>query len=283
MLFGKQNKSRINFDKISEEVTSKFFNEAVPLTDGVMDVAEREQMNPEEIKRTIEKSNTLAVLKLLKTNKDKKAEIDLADYDAVIAKTHGSDDMPKNESSSKSQSDGQKIATKTASHSIPHMRNKNHDGIDLFNAFGLDRASLAKHASDESQKTLKDIFALKKEINELKHEKFAYEMAVYDNIDYLVSEFSNLNGPDFHKYANESYTMFGNSIKPILNTVANNVKENEPELVKVAYVVDDRTDLHTKTATIYDSLNSIIEVDQKLVQKQNDLETTWQSQKQAQN
>jgi hypothetical protein len=69
---------------ISVKVVEGFINAKTPLNDGICKQASELELNPEQIKRVVEASNTIAYLKLQKEAQDKTFEFPVASYDAVL-------------------------------------------------------------------------------------------------------------------------------------------------------------------------------------------------------
>lgn len=71
---------------ISVRVVSKFMTKQASLTDAISEEAKSLELNPEQIKRVIESSNTIAYLRQLETATDRSFEFPVATYNEVMGK-----------------------------------------------------------------------------------------------------------------------------------------------------------------------------------------------------
>lgn len=70
---------------ISIKVVEGFLNDKTPLSEGLAKEASYHGMNPEQIKRAVEASNTITYLKLIKEAEDRTFEFPLCKFDEVMA------------------------------------------------------------------------------------------------------------------------------------------------------------------------------------------------------
>jgi hypothetical protein len=68
----------------SVKVVEDFINNKTPLSEGIAKCASDMELNPEQTKRMVETTNTIAYLKLQKEASDKTMEFPLADYTQVM-------------------------------------------------------------------------------------------------------------------------------------------------------------------------------------------------------
>lgn len=257
--------TKVPFDQLASEASQALFTDGTPLNDSVVKIAQRESLNPEETKRLVEKTNTLATLTMLKAAADKKAEIFLAEADTVLDKTHfAKPEVEKTASAS------------TSFFNIPDLRTldrikdvKLHPGIDK-TAAAIPKKLTAKTAFTASQK-----------IQELTQKKFAEEIKVKDSIDFIISEFSKMRAPDFGKFAEEVYTIYGEPSLGVLSKIAEITRDKMPdEMEKVASIIDDSTMLHKKYAQINQGIVNIIMLDNDLTSAKKEYLDFWNSVKQ---
>jgi len=69
---------------ISVSVVEGFINHKVPLNEGIAKQASEMELNPDQIKRVVEASNTIAYLRLQKEAEDKTFEFPVGDYEGVM-------------------------------------------------------------------------------------------------------------------------------------------------------------------------------------------------------
>lgn len=245
----------INFDKLAEEVVSVFYAKGTPLTETLSKVASRECLNTDEVRRLVERSNTSAVLQLLKVSSDKKAEIDLADPVDVLRQTHGPQESVKEASDTSS------------TFQIPDTRSQKLE-LTTFMPKMVKAASIAPKDTSE-------IFRLTKLENELLRTKTAQEMTIQDNLDYLVSEFSKRNAPDFNKFASEITHVHGQAAEVLLKGLSNTLDIPITDLTKTAGVIDDTTPMFKKFAEVLAQLNDLQGTNQEYLKVKTDAANFW--------
>ena len=247
----------INFDKLAEEVVSVFYAKGTPLTETLSKVASRECLNPDEVRRLVERSNTSAVLQLLKVSSDKKAEIDLADPVDVLRQTHGPQESVKEASDTSIPSAFQ----------IPDTRSQKLE-LTTFMPKMVKAASM-------KPKDASEIFRLTKLENELLRTKTAQEITIQDNLDYLVSEFSKRNAPDFSKFASEITQVHGQAAEVLLKGLSTTLEIPIEDLTKTAGVIDDTTPLFKKFAEVLAQLNDLRNTNQEYLKVKTDSANFW--------
>jgi hypothetical protein len=244
-----------NFDKLSEEVANKFFSENEPLEDIIVKVAGREKLNPEEVRRLTEMSNTCATVKLLKSSRDKTAEVVLADYDNVIKSTHPTDTVIVKEA---------KYLNSTMKFPEERLSSKN---ISLRS---LEKTAQSNTIIDKTKK----VFTFRKQLEELTRQKTASEIRIMNGFDYLIAEFSKMGAPDFNKFASEVYSIYGSVAQAALDNLAKALDE-KIVLEKVAYIIDDRTNVMAKFASVYDDIRKLLDIRKGITEVKAKLNTEW--------
>ena len=259
-----------DFDKLADDISNDFLESGIPLNEGIKGVAIRSQLNPEQIRRLVEKTNTLATVKVIKSAMDKRAEFTLADSAIILADTHGS--LEDTEGTAKTAEDTDGIPM-----SLPDCRKKEYSDsfLKLAASYTSGEQSRPKH-----DKNIVEIFRLENEATGILNAKIACELQVQDNIDFIISEFSVWNAPDFSKFANEAITVYGDSLAPVLAKIAEYISE-PVNFCKVAYVVDDSDLLIKKAGDILSGLRQLIYIDKKLTATKVALDNTWTSTKAA--
>lgn len=262
-----------NFDALAEQAATQFFSKGTTLSDSIVEIATREKLNPMEIQRLVEKSNTAATLKLLSISTDKKAEFKVADYEDIINKIYPKEDTKspaaKPEEPVKkevSKDDEDTSATKTASYnedrgsiplSLPNTRRGSLKGATL------PSVSLQKVASEKTPALSTQIFKLSKAIEETAQEKIACEMRIQNRAEHIVTAFSSFTAPSFSKFANEVHTIYGAIAHPLIKGIAQSLKE-PVELTKIASIVDNTTKSHTLFKEAQESLHHLVDLQDKL-------------------
>jgi hypothetical protein len=225
-----------NLDDLAQVAITNFIRKSVPLNDTIKELAERHELNAEEVKRVVGKANTGAMLHMLANSADKKQEFPLADY------TLPTKSVPE-------------VSTFDTEH-LPDWQSDPDVDFDL------------RYPEQETEKTaaeyinLKGYFTSKIEKQQLDQTKVAAEQRIYDGVDYLVSEFSKYKAYDFHKFANEIYTVYGKIAEPLLNSIATGLDE-DIVLSKYAGIVDDTHAYFGKFAEVMSFLKTLISVNER--------------------
>lgn len=231
--------SNVNFQGHAENIAADFFDRGTPLVDGIVKVAKDNSLNPEEIKRLTEKTNTQASIRFLKTAEDKKATFALADFAQVLTITHPA---------------AEEKAEKTASvyKGLPNTRKE---------VYGPLFEKKAAEEVDPAEKIdgMRAIFTLRCEIEKRGLEKVALEQKLTDRLDWLASEFSRYRGPDFAKYASECLAVFGQKARPALDNLARYL-EVKIEKTAAEGMVDDTTKPIQAMREICDGLEELVKL-----------------------
>ena len=79
---------RSDYEQKADEAVRSFLDGGVPLEDGIVNIATRDQLNPEQIKRIVEMANTSAFLEMFKNKSgdDRMVEFETASPESVIKK-----------------------------------------------------------------------------------------------------------------------------------------------------------------------------------------------------
>ncbi len=252
--------TKVDFPKLASQIAEDYFTDGTSLTEGVVKVAKQYSFNPEEIKRLSEKTNTHAVVRMLKTAEDKKGTIPVVDYKAVLTQTHPT------------ETPYEVVKLASTNFEIPYTRKNTK----------LEKVAFQKLASPEpkQERILPEIFKKEKEIQDLNQEKIAAEISTQDNIDFIISEFYKYNAPNFSKFAAEAYAMVGKKSKLLLNKMAEylKVKEKDTNFEKQARdltYVDDSDPLLKRFETVITNLTKIAHLETKKKDLQGELELLW--------
>lgn len=265
-------KTNLDFDGLADSVAGRFFEDGTELNQGVIDVAEKLDLNPEEVRRLVEKTNTIATVKMLRSTRDKKSELNLADFDEVKKSTH-----PDGVDEDEDVADEEKTASeRRVFDSLPDTRNTDRYNDIFANYFDKYIVTSEKTASSEKPRNyLTEIFNYEKSIQELSRKKTASELKIQDDLDFIISEFSRWNSPDFNKFANEAVTLHGNIATAPLTKIAEYLGEDN-EFEEVSYVVDDGDRILEKIGSVIEGLTSIIEDNKQIEAAKKSLDDTWE-------
>ena len=214
----------IDFKAFASTVVDEHERTGKDIEDCLVEASEKRKLTPEEIRRLVEKTNTELSLRHLR-GANKKESFRLANYDSVLARTHGADEEEVDEAS--------EGVEKTAS--LPCTRKKPRVSAPLFPVGQLKVAE--QHVVDST-----DFFLLRKECDAAKFEKMAIEQRLNSNLEWLAKAFQQRTAPDFGKFAADAVALLGNNAAFVVRHLAT-VTGKKPLSKKAAsLVVDDSTE-----------------------------------------
>lgn len=256
-----------NFVALADEAADELFNNGTTLSSAVADIAKREALNPEEVRRLVEKANVIATVRMLRISTDRKATIALAEVGDVLDLTHPA------ATTSDTESDGAEPMPEQEKTAVlkEHRRNAFMDLEAIFRVHGQ-----VKTAQEFKRNTAHvDIFKKRRALEEAKMKKVACEIRIKDSIDYLASEFSKYEGPDFEKFAAEVVALHGKKSAPVLASLAQYLR-CKADLTKTAdYIIDDTTKLHRKIAEVCTGLADILKQESTIATLSKELSDKW--------
>ena len=279
-----------NFEGLATNVVDKFFSDGSPALDIIIaDVAKSSDLNPNEIKRLVEKSNLQTMLRFLQTSEDKRVEFDMADYDKVMPLVYsGNDDLE----SSSEITDTPIDSDVAGASNIPDIRKeaglKTKDGIDVLEAFlaqNRSQTQMQKQANvltETKHIRVNEIFKMEKSAAELRQVKVQKELNLNNIIDKMATDFCAMDGPDFKKFAQEANELHGAAATPLLTNLAKVMRE-DITFIKEANrdntlsksVIDNTTEQHTQFKEAQEELFSYIKVATQLSKMQELIKTKW--------
>lgn len=233
-----------NFQQMAQVIANDFFTRGTSLEDGIVKAAGEYEMTPEEVKRLVEKTNTAASIQLLRSAENKKDSFDLAKFASVITRTHST--APASPSPAPSMYTG-----------LPNTR-------DARPAPAEEKTAQETPAPAAVYNTA-GLFAMRQHVDKLKQEKFAGELALRDGIDFLLSEFSAMNGPDFGKFAAESQALFGAAAEVLIPGMASYLRAGEPsEKLAEHHIIDDTTPVMRRMAAVCEGLGKLASLERSI-------------------
>lgn len=234
----------VNFQALAENIVNNFYSDGTPLADGIVKISKENSFTPEEVIRLLEKTNTAASIHLLKTADDKKATFTLAQPDLVLQQTHPmvSDDVEEEKTAS----------VKQEYFGIPKTR-----GV-------LPKIPSFEKTASESKPSIdavRSVYVVKQALDSKKLEKVALEQKIQDKIDYLVSEFNVWKGPNFEKFASDSYNIYGIKSVPVLMGISKYLGVNLKKIACDCEDFIDNTTSHMKAMkSICNGLDTIVKL-----------------------
>ena len=208
-----------DYEKFAEAAVTNFVNGEIALNDSILKIAEANDLNPDQIKRVVEMSNTQAFLKLYGNQEEKTAnvEFEVADSGKILKDYYKQPELTK-------------VASDLAEQ-VP-------DEFELF--LSEIPNPMEKTASDSSEqghyyeepKQKLDKYALinslRKVASNMKDKIYEEEHYAIDGIEKLSSDFAGLYGPDYEEFEKEALLIHGTYITPILNDIRGNIRHSKP-------------------------------------------------------
>ena len=283
-----------NFDGLADSVVDKFFAKDSPTLDNIIvSEAKSSELNPNEIKRLVEKSNLMTMLRFLQTSEDKRVEFDMADYDKVLPMVYSGNASldAKDAKLTLSDSINSLDPLDSLDSAIPDIRKQASlhtiDGVDVLQAFLAQNITMKKEASQPIPQTkhirVNEIFKMEKCAAELRKIKVQKELNLNNIMDKLATDFCTMNGPDFSKFAQEAYYIHGKSSTALLHNLAKVMREEvtftkQAEQVNQAdevNVIDNTSDQHLQFNEAQEELMSYIKVATQLEKMQEHITAKW--------
>lgn len=128
------------------QAVTDFVSNGVPLSQGIAKIASTQELNPEQIKRVVEASNTVAHLKMISGSSDRTAEFPVAKYETVL----GHMVQP---------GEGSNLVT-----AAPSEAYNSSQGTGEFTKYSMDQSQLETHLA-------RGILATKSEIEKIAYDK----------------------------------------------------------------------------------------------------------------
>ena len=207
-----------NLEKWAKTITASFVDDNVPLTDGVVKVAERENLNQEQTRRLVEAVNTNTFLhkfnSMAKTggeNSDRNVEFETADADAVFSRM---------------------LTTAKTAMYVPTTTTPQQDEADFALPLPATRY-LSTQTSTETQKTAgvrsvettrreprikraSVVSRLRKTAEYLKDQDYQARFEYTGAVQNLVDSFRRIDGPSFDAFEKDAYYQYGEDAIPQL-------------------------------------------------------------------
>lgn len=203
-----------DYERMSDTVVNDFLKEDVNLNDGILKVAQERDLNPEQVKRLVEMSNTKTFLKKFseKDDGDKNVNFDVADSNKIL-KAFYSDDAPKSIKITKvtiSRVPGNDLEL-----DFPDMMRSIRENIpEPVKEEKEEKAASEKIDTTEEVKITKKAkykttLRLRKIAEELLNRVYESEYSYNDERDKLASEFCKLYGPDYREFEKDAILHYG--------------------------------------------------------------------------
>ena len=220
-------------DKLAHQVVDRFLTEKVALTEGVVDTARQENLNPEQIKRLVESVNNLTFLQKFNgtpTGQDRVVEFETANPNAAIQRLL---------EDAKTECNPSPDATKTGScEELPFTR------AGLPEALPEEKTAAAPEtrSPDKSLTVLK----LRKTAELLGEQKYQARIGLTETLEALATRFTRTGGVTFHTFEKDAFYKWGDTAGPYLQLLRQSLRLPTAEydystMSKVARIIDSNT------------------------------------------
>lgn len=230
-----------HLEKFATEVVDGFFQGETPMTEGVVKVAERENFNPEQIKRLVEAANNMAFQRKFSEaegpDRTAATEFQTADPNAAIQKLIGA---AKEVMDAVEQSGCPMTPDGDLTQDLPVTRP---DAPQLNMAGPED--NLNKVGEPKVRGHIM-IMKLRKTAEVLKEQEYQKRVDLTDQFQKLATVFTRLNGPVFEDFEKDAFYHWGPRAAPHLQLLRQSLRKeaatyDHGAMTKVARVVDAGT------------------------------------------
>lgn len=228
-----------DYERMSDGVVSDFMSKSASLNDGILKLAQDLDLNPEQVKRLVEMSNTKAFLKIFNKKNEGTRDVDFDVADAKkILKDFFSADGPKSMKITKVTIS--KMPTDTMCPSLES------DFPDMMEGTRRGKPALVvvKSASEQLEEKVaeaddtfntktkyKEILKLRKVAEELMNRVYESEHDYNERLDKLASDFCKLYGPDYGAFEEDVIVRYGTDnayVKYALDDIRKYVRWKKP-------------------------------------------------------
>lgn len=223
-------------DKLAHQVVDRFLSEKVALTDGVVDTAQQENLNPEQIKRLVESVNNLTFLKKFNdtpNGQDRVVEFETANPNAAIqrlledAKTTCGEGGPTSE-----------CGAKTGAHDLPFTR------AGIPEALPEEKTAEVRE-SNTPDKTL-TLLKLRKTAELLDEQKYQARVRLTETFEDLATRFTRIGNTKFEAFEKDAFYQWGDAAGPHLQLLRKSLRlpaanYNHAAMTKIGRIIDSST------------------------------------------
>lgn len=230
-----------HLEKYATEVVNGFFQGETPMTEGVVKVAERENFNPEQIKRLVEAANNMAFQRKFSeaegTDRTAATEFETADPNAAIQRLIGA---AKEVMDAVEQSGCPAAPEGDLTADLPTTRP---------DAKPLDMAGPEDNLNKVGEPRVQGhimILKLRKTAEELRDREYQTRVTLTDDFQKLATAFTRLNGTSFEAFEKDAFYKWGPRVAPHLQLLRRSLKKeaatyDHATMTKIARVIDSAT------------------------------------------
>lgn len=227
-------------EKHATAIVDRFFTEKIALTDGVADVAEEDNLNPEQVKRLVEAVNNMTFLRKFNGAEDRMAasEFQPADANAAISRMLDAarDLVNTVGASSEAAPCGSDLGT-----DLPTTRPEAPELNPL-------EGEEVTPAGEPKIRGHVVIMKLRKTAELLRDQEYQARSELTDTFQKLATDFTRAGGTAFETFEQDAFYKWGERAAPFLNMLRASLRMPQAEydhraMTKVARVVDSRQPL----------------------------------------
>ena len=253
-------------EKRATSVVSRFFTEKTALTDGVVDAAQEDNLNPEQVRRLVEAVNNMTFLKKFEGAPDRlsASEFEPADADAALQQLLEAASTESNPGAEAPPAESHSMTADDLAALLPLT----HPGAPP-------SPPPAPQAPPEEAKlsSLEVTHKLRKTAEALKMQRYQAQFQFTDTFQKLATNFTKLDNQNFESFEQDALYKWGAEAIPHLGAL-------RASLRKPAATYDPN--FNVKTARVIDSRTPTLQLFNNLLKFSQDMIKTAQAEEKAQ-
>lgn len=232
-----------NLEKLSSEVVDAFFKNAGTLTDGVVKIAERESLNPEQIKRLVEAVNNMTFQRKFSaaegTDRMDASQFETADPNSALQRLiQAAQDLMEEQGGTASMEGGDPCTPMgDLEQALPNTRPEQ----EPFNPAGPED----NYRQSGSPKISSSVVGMKlrKTAELLNEQQYQHRVNFTECFQKLATQFTRLNGTAFEAFEKDAFYKWGERAVPYLTMLRGTLRKpaatyDHGAMTKVARVID---------------------------------------------
>lgn len=227
-------------EKYAAEVVDAFFKESIPLTDGVVKIAERETLNPEQVRRLVEAVNNMTFQRKFSaaegTDRMDASQFETASPDSALQRLiSAAKDLMEEQSGGESVSDDLASDLPTTRPDAPQLNPAGPE--DNFTPAGEPKVSGTVV-----------IMKLRKTAELLRDQQYQHRVRFTESFRDLATRFTRMGTPAFEAFEKDAFYKWGNRAVPYLSMLRGVLNKpaatyDHDTMVKVGRIIDTNTPL----------------------------------------
>ncbi|MGD9209178.1 MAG: hypothetical protein PVI90_00305 [Desulfobacteraceae bacterium] len=229
-----------HLEKYAKQVVEDFFTNNIPMTDGVVKIAEQSNLNPEQIKRLVGAVNNMAFqrkfMEAAGPDRMEASEFHTANPDEAIQRLIGAAKDVMNTMAPVCPTE----PTNDLISDLPTTRPE---------VAPLNMASPEDNLNKVSEPQIKGhivIMNLRKTAELLEEQKYQKRIELTETLQKLATTFTRSNGPSFEAFEKDAFYKWGEQAAPYLQLLRASLRKdlayyNHDNMRKIARVIDSST------------------------------------------